>query len=291
MKIRITITFLAVLVSVMSQSFNSIVWSSSTLSQISMNRTLSDIAATPDQDVTITLSIKFDSLSNSARGLYITDNIPDSLVGSFTIISVELGGINITNTVTIEQDSSGSIYEGATPIRWILETPPWFTENLAANANDSVVVKYMITIPTNAPDSTMYSFPNALWVTVIDPLGTPSYEFGYEDYPNPTIRVVISNKVDLRYRLDPNKYFLSQNYPNPFNPSTLISYSLPKSDHVILKIYDMRGREVKTLVNKFQKANIYTVKFEANAFSSGIYFYKLQVGNNFVETKKMLLMR
>jgi hypothetical protein len=256
-----------------------------------MNRKLSNIIATPGQELAITLSINFDSLSNSARGLYICDNIPDSLVGSFTTLSVELGGINITNTVIIEQDSAGSIYEGATPIRWILETPPWFTENLPANANESVVVKYRITIPANAPDSTVYSFPNALWVAVIDPLEMPAYEFGFEDFPNPTLRVVIASKVDQRYRLDPNKYFLSQNYPNPFNPSTLISYSLPKSDFVILKIYDMRGREVQTLVDKVQKANIYTVKFDASTLSSGVYFYRLQIGEDFIDTKKMLLIR
>ena len=163
----------------------------STSPDISLSRTISDTTSLPGEEIFIALCVRFSNISNSARGLYITDNIPDSLVGSFTILSVELGGINITNTVTIEQDSSGSIYEGATPIRWILETPPWFTENLPANANDSVVVKYMITIPINAPDSTLYTFPNAQWVAVIDPSGTPSYEFGFEDLPNPKLMVLI----------------------------------------------------------------------------------------------------
>jgi hypothetical protein len=163
----------------------------STSSEISMSRSISDTTSLPGEEISIDLLIRFRNISNSARGLYITDNLPDSLVDSFITLSVELGGIDITNAVTIEQDSSGSIYEGATPIRWILETPPWFTENLPVNANDSVVVKYSITIPSNATDSTVYSFPNAQWVAAIDSFGTLNYEFGYEDLPNPSLMVCI----------------------------------------------------------------------------------------------------
>jgi Leucine-rich repeat (LRR) protein len=89
----------------------------------------------------------------------------------------------------------------------------------------------------------------------------------------------------------PTEFRLIQNYPNPFNPVTKISYSLPKTSFVILKIYDMLGREVKTLVHKWQNAGNYSINFNANDLSSGIYFYKLQVGNDYTETKKMVLMR
>ena len=81
------------------------------------------------------------------------------------------------------------------------------------------------------------------------------------------------------------------NYPNPFNPSTRISYSLPNSGYVSLKVYDILGREIETIVNEFQKAGTYAAHFDASNLASGIYFYELQVGNEFVETKKMLLMR
>ena len=91
---------------------------------------------------------------------------------------------------------------------------------------------------------------------------------------------------------DPPKTFvLFQNYPNPFNPLTRISYSIPKSNFVILKIYNTLGKEIQTIVSGFQRANTYSINFDASRLSSGIYFYKLQVGNEFVETKKMLLMR
>jgi len=83
---------------------------------------------------------------------------------------------------------------------------------------------------------------------------------------------------------------LSQNYPNPFNPSTVISYQLPVSGQVSLKIYDMLGREVQTLVNETQAAGRYSVRFNASGLSSGTYFYKLQA-NGLVQTKKLTLLK
>jgi len=88
-----------------------------------------------------------------------------------------------------------------------------------------------------------------------------------------------------------NNYLLFQNYPNPFNPSTKISYSIPKSCFVTLTVYDILGKKIQTLVSEFQNANIYSVNFDASKLSSGIYFYKLQAGDGFVETKKMLFLR
>lgn len=88
----------------------------------------------------------------------------------------------------------------------------------------------------------------------------------------------------------PNTFTLEQNYPNPFNPSTTIRYSIPTSEFVSLKVYDVLGNEVATLVNEEKSAGSYEVEFNASLLSSGIYFYKLQVGN-FVETKKMILMK
>jgi len=97
--------------------------------------------------------------------------------------------------------------------------------------------------------------------------------------------------VESSIEIAPKNFELSQNYPNPFNPSTIISYSISKSDFVTLTIYDILGREIQTLVSKFQLENIYSVNFEASKLSSGIYFYRLHVGHEFVGTKKMLLMR
>ena len=82
----------------------------------------------------------------------------------------------------------------------------------------------------------------------------------------------------------------SQNYPNPFNPSTNINFTLPNTEFVTLKIYDILGKEVKTIVNEELSAGNYTKTWDANNLSSGVYFYKLTAGK-FTETKKMMLVR
>jgi len=88
------------------------------------------------------------------------------------------------------------------------------------------------------------------------------------------------------------KIELSQNYPNPFNPSTVISYAINDNASVNIKIYDMTGREVRTLVNSFQNAGTYSVNFNASNLASGIYFYVLRVNtgvNEITKTMRMIL--
>ena len=97
---------------------------------------------------------------------------------------------------------------------------------------------------------------------------------------------VQKNKNDLL----PSNYSLSQNYPNPFNPTTVISYQLPTFSNVILKVYDVLGREVGTLVNERQIAGSHSATFNASRLSSGVYFYRLQAGS-YNATKKLLLMK
>ena len=85
-------------------------------------------------------------------------------------------------------------------------------------------------------------------------------------------------------------YTLYQNYPNPFNPSTTIRYSLPKAGQVLLEIYNIIGEKVETLVNKYQSAGEHQLQWQPEDLSTGIYFYKLQVGG-FSETKKLILQK
>ena len=88
----------------------------------------------------------------------------------------------------------------------------------------------------------------------------------------------------------PKDYTLSQNYPNPFNPSTKIDYSLPKAGNVVIKVYDMLGKEVATLVDGYRSAGSYSTDFNAANLSSGIYVYELR-SNKFVSIKKMILLK
>jgi hypothetical protein len=87
-----------------------------------------------------------------------------------------------------------------------------------------------------------------------------------------------------------NNFELSQNYPNPFNPMTTINYSIAERSNVILKVYDMLGKEVATLVNEVKEAGQHTVNFDASNLASGMYIYKINAGN-FTDTKKMILMK
>ncbi|MCH8035058.1 MAG: T9SS type A sorting domain-containing protein [Bacteroidetes bacterium] len=98
-----------------------------------------------------------------------------------------------------------------------------------------------------------------------------------------------SKTIEVNFNV-PGNFELSQNYPNPFNPSTTISFNLPKSGVVTLKVYNLMGEEIKTLVEGYREAGIYTVKFKAEGHPSGMYLYRLST-NGFTETKKMLIMK
>jgi Secretion system C-terminal sorting domain len=97
-----------------------------------------------------------------------------------------------------------------------------------------------------------------------------------------------SNIVEIE--IAPATFELTQNYPNPFNPSTTISYELPVSSFVTIKVFNVLGNEVSTLVNEQKPAGRYNIEFNASEFPSGVYFYKLQ-SNSISETRKMILLR
>lgn len=122
-----------------------------------------------------------------------------------------------------------------------------------------------------------------VWGKFAQPLQLPVLLIG-SFYPNVPTAVGLDEEAVL------NSYNLFQNYPNPFNPSTKISWQSPVSSHQTLKIYDVLGNEVAKLVDEYRSAGKYEVEFNASDLSSGIYFYKLQLGS-FVETKKMILLK
>lgn len=98
----------------------------------------------------------------------------------------------------------------------------------------------------------------------------------------------INNEMDM---IIPNHFELNQNYPNPFNPSTTITYTISKSKDVTLTIYDLLGNEITIIVDGFQNAGTYSVRLKSHNLSSGIYFYKLQVGKDFSTTRKMIVIK
>jgi len=117
--------------------------------------------------------------------------------------------------------------------------------------------------------------------------GTANWTTGWTQFNPKNYEVIGINQISSNI---PNNFSLKQNYPNPFNPNTIINYQLQKFSNVSLKVYDVLGNEVSTLVNQKQNAGSYEVGFNATALSSGIYFYTLKT-EGFSETKRMLLVK
>ncbi|MDQ3020935.1 MAG: T9SS type A sorting domain-containing protein [Bacteroidota bacterium] len=134
---------------------------------------------------------------------------------------------------------------------------------------------------------------------------SPNYRTrrGQSDTQYPTNLTQSFNRANIQFELSlltglasnsiysiPEVFSLSQNYPNPFNPTTKINYSLPVSNHVSLKIFDVLGKEVVNLVNQRQNAGAYSVEFNGGNLSSGVYFYRIDAGE-FTDIKRMVLIK
>ncbi len=118
-------------------------------------------------------------------------------------------------------------------------------------------------------------------------------QIGEEEYRLKQIdndgKISYSKIVDVSIQ-SPKKYELLQNYPNPFNPSTRIDFQIPKSQNVEIKVFDILGKEIKTLLNGYKKAGKYSIEFSGNNLPSGIYFYRIKT-NEYVNIKKMILVK
>ena len=121
-------------------------------------------------------------------------------------------------------------------------------------------------------------------VTTLKQLSTAAIKFYESNFSH-----LPSNVSDNGFIM-PQEYVLNQNYPNPFNPSTTISFQLPTPGNVTLKIFDILGREVATIMNEIKSAGNHRIEFDASKLSSGVYMYQLKAGS-FIQTKKMLLLK
>ena len=134
-----------------------------------------------------------------------------------------------------------------------------------------------------------YEFSVRYKIQAIDSTNWASVYSDFVSYTSENIRTgknmrnFVNNNSGIEFKL-------SQNFPNPFNPNTKISYALPKQGFVTLKIYDITGREIQTLVNEVKQAGYYTVDFNGSHLSSGVYFYKIK-SSHFVSVKRMVLIK
>jgi hypothetical protein len=159
--------------------------------------------------------------------------------------------------------------------------------------NDTVSWNFLYTAPDSLVADTIYSVANSVnWDSI------PGYPDQWNFGENFVVHVIDNPVYTQNENQQPEDYVLYQNYPNPFNPSTKIKYTIPNVEThrdaslriVTLKIYDVLGNEVATLVNEEKPAGEYKVEFSSNGLTSGIYFCKLSVGSS-SEIKKMVLMK
>ena len=153
----------------------------------------------------------------------------------------------------------------------MVEEVPWESRNTA------VEYPRLISLSTMSAESGQLSVP----VEIANPL------YGYRVYITPIGKMVANEQ---EFETVPGEFSLAQNYPNPFNPNTVISYQLPENSEVSLKVFDMLGREVATLVDGRMSAGTHQVSFNASNLASGMYVYRLVAGD-FTSTKTMILIK
>ncbi|MEO8209053.1 MAG: T9SS type A sorting domain-containing protein [bacterium] len=173
--------------------------------------------------------------------------------------------------------------EWTTQMTYDLSYPP-FIDTISIPADPP------LSIPPNHQDTSF----NIDFACTVTGLGTAIVRMFNTDNPSQyvqdTFKVQIGTVGITPLSSFIKDYNLYQNYPNPFNPVTVISYQLTVSSYTKLNVYDVLGNEVATLINKKQNAGSYSVEFEGSNFASGIYFYKLIVGN-FTDVKRMMLIK
>ena len=175
-------------------------------------------------------------------------------------------------------------------------SPNYFGNGLDTNFyrySDSEEVVYKLSSPFQPPgvaweDTIWFSEKAGMYCQIINSYANPGINEYYK-YVNIN-RIDIPDKVEINKLINLNKYILFQNYPNPFNPTTKIKYQISETGVSTLKIYDVLGREIKTLIDEKKPAGNYEIEFNATGLPSGIYFYQLKAGN-YIETKKMILMK
>ncbi|MDP2301927.1 MAG: T9SS type A sorting domain-containing protein [Ignavibacteria bacterium] len=215
------------------------------------------------------------SLSTS---VIVTINGPDVMTvnetASFTVTitggTLSAGGTNIAA-------STGTLTAGA----GLKKVGDELTHTSPKSPVSNVVTfEFTYTAPATTGNVTLYANGNSVNLNGANTGDMWNFALNKTITVNPVTDVKDINLV--------TSFNLNQNYPNPFNPSTNISYSLMEGNFVTLKVFDVLGNEVSTLVNSYQAAGIQNIKFDASKLNSGIYFYRIESGN-FVSTKKMIL--
>jgi len=221
----------------------------------------------------------YDSLNNLGY-VYHSGGNPDSYIGCHVLSSDNTGFYAIANT---GDDGGFGIYDGFT------DTEKWqsISSGIIKKTAGPDDISFVISSgPYNIPlgDSIHVAFAIAAGDDFGDLINSvQSARLKYNQVITGAEKEVDGTK--------PKEFYLAQNYPNPFNPSTTIKYQLPENGYVSLKIYDVLGNEIETLVNKEQTTGTYNYQWlEGNYPPSGVYFYRLTIGE-FSQTRKMIILK
>ena len=212
-------------------------------------------------------------------------SVPFTTTGSFFSSRALVGEIHYNDIVPVELNSfSGYASGNVVSLNWITATElnnSGFQVERKSESTQWSNVGFVQGHGTTS-ESQYYSFVDGN----LRP-GTYSYRLKQVDYNGAYKYYELGETMEAGVI---NSFDLSQNYPNPFNPATSITWQIPAASHVVLKVYNLLGKEIAVLVNGEKPAGSYETEFNASNLPSGTYFYTLQAGN-FVQTKKMILLK
>jgi photosystem II stability/assembly factor-like uncharacterized protein len=235
----------------------------------------------------------FSSLNHSLRRSFSNFTTFDSLLSGFSMVG--LNGIWVHNNYIFLADgmSSGGIYKSSDfGLTWDKIINNKNMRTIFLSKNNKLLAADL--------DSLYYSsnFGSSIY-TIETSLKANNYIIEIEEDGNGKIFLGTYNEglfeVDILTSVQEtpfiaSSYKLDQNYPNPFNPITKIKFSIPKSDFVKIRVYDVLGKEIQTLLNEYKTTGSYDIEFDASSLPSGVYFYRM-ISGSYSETKKMLLLR
>lgn len=262
------------------------------------------------------------SPTQDAGSFYFDDGAPDNVITTAT------GDKQITFKVDMSKAMNSNLFPipfnpATDVVYWIPRQPSWvFSQGLPdtdtlqtypMTLESGTTYKTTVTVKAPAINGMLYIYgfkhpATSGFIRENTGYGSNAYRVRYikqtaanvfvQPYTAPTDTMTNDQKevesgpmsVQIENGAMPTGYALSQNYPNPFNPSTVINFSVPKSGMVTLKVYNLLGQEVATLVNENLAANSYKVTFDAKNLTSGVYFYTIKAGD-FSVSKKMMLVK
>ena len=272
-----------------------------------------DIFGTPTASNCISADPQFVGVLNNSDHPYSIGGISpccDTGNDGYCSETVDIRGSGFSRKLDKTTGETGTIDMGAYEYQPGVDTPLpiALTSFTATFLNGAVQLTWHTATETDNAHFLIYRNDDV--ITTIEGAGTTSEPHNYEYIDNQVIpgNTYIYVLADISYANEETKYTnkavtinipendiptefaLEDNIPNPFNPITTFNYTLPEAQNVNITIYDITGRQIETLISRYQTAGSYSLKWDASNYSSGVYFYRLQTGS-FTSTKKMILMK